>query len=95
MTFHVSVDYKATRDALDAEGERDFRVGLTILTNGLKVSTVYLEGNDYLGRPDEWETMVFEGSGFEDILCQRWHSPAEAERGHGVIVQAVLAGLNF
>lgn len=61
------------------------RVALTILTNGIKVSTVWLGLNHQWGDgpPLIFETMVFpDTADFHEDDCARYSSEAEAVAGH-------------
>ena len=65
------------------------RIGLDELSNGYRVSTVWL-GLDHSfggGKPLIFETMVFKGKGNSDLDMERYSTLEEAVKGHKRIVK--------
>jgi hypothetical protein len=69
---------------------RPIHIGDTILSNGIRVSTVFLSLNHNIGngRPLIFETMVFPGeNSFSEIDMDRYSSKEEAIAGHKKMVE--------
>ncbi len=65
--------------------------------NGKRVSTVWLgidHQTELLETPLLFETMIFEGTGYSDIYCQRYSTWDDAVKGHKKAVQWVKDGCN-
>lgn len=75
--------------------EEDRVVGLTVLGNGTRISTVFLQIDHQFppgaGKPVLWETMVFDDdTNTWDEFQERYTSYDDALVGHNRIVKAVI-----
>jgi hypothetical protein len=73
------------------------RVGDTRLSNGYRISTVFLvldhSFNDH-GTPVLWETIVFGPDSYEDLAMDRYTSYEDAVQGHKNMVEKTLIKLH-
>lgn len=83
--FEWAAWYEGSGDKFIREGGR--RVAVTVLPNGVRVSTVFLAiDHGFRGTPLWFESMAFSPGDGLDIACDRYATYAEAVEGHDRMV---------